>query len=394
MSSHSWPEARELAHAAGLTLSHGTTVLPLRQAVGRVLGADVCARYPIPHCATSAMDGYAVAGPGAWELIDTRVDHRADPGTLAAGQAARIVTGGVVPAGCTGILRSEDARLAGTRLSATAEPAPGADIRRAGREAGSGERLIDAGSLLTPGLIAVAAAAGYDELETVSPPRVHLLLTGDEVIESGIPAPGQVRDSFGAVLPACVEFLGGDNLGAQRIGDDRAATIAALDGPAARAAQLIISTGGTGHSDIDHLRPAAAALGAQILIDSIDMRPGHPAMLVRFPDGRLLAALPGNPLAALMALMTLVEPILHGATGRPASVQRTATSALQIGALRGRHRLVPARWVRGEGIDTMAPAEHVASAMMRGLGAADAILVLPPQGVAQGAPVGYLPLPW
>ncbi|GAA4377853.1 molybdopterin-binding protein [Paeniglutamicibacter cryotolerans] len=367
---------------------------PLQEAVGQVLAADLAARYPIPHCATSAMDGYAVSGPGGWDLVDARVDHRADPGMLSAGQAARIVTGGVVPAGCTAILRSEQSLLRGTALTATTEPIPGVDIRPAGREAAVGEMLIGAGALLTPGLVAVAAIAGYDEIETVGCPPVRLLFTGDEVIASGTPAPGQVRDSFGPVLPACTRFLGGVPAGAQRIGDDRALTIAALDSPEARSAQLIISTGGTGHSDIDHLRPAAAALGAEVLIDSIDMRPGHPAMLSRFPDGRLLAALPGNPLAALMALMTLVEPILRGATGRPASAPCMAVSALEIQPLPGRHRLVPARWVAAGGVDALAPAEHVASAMMRGLGEADAILVLPPHGVAQGAPVPYLPLPW
>lgn len=394
MSSQSWTAARELAHAAGAALQRSTTLLPLTDSVGQVLGSDLAARYPIPHCATSAMDGYAVSGPGAWELVDGRVDHRSDPGTLSAGQAARIVTGGVIPAGCTAILRSEQSLLRGTTLTATTEPVPGVDIRPAGREATAGEALIGAGALLTPGLIAVAAIAGYDAIETVTAPLVRLLFTGDEVIDSGTPAPGQVRDSFGPVLPACTRFLGGVHAGSQRIGDDRAQTIAALDSPEARSARLIISTGGTGHSDIDHLRPAAAALGAQVLIDSIDMRPGHPAMLARFPDGRLLAALPGNPLAALMALMTIVEPILRGATGRPASVPRMAASAVEIRPLPGRHRLVPARWVPGDGADALAPAEHVASAMMRGLGEADAILVLPPNGVAQGAPVPYLPLPW
>ena len=118
-------------------------------------------------------------------------------------------------------------------------------------------------------------------------------------------------------------------------------------------------------------------------------------MLARLPGDRLLVALPGNPLAALMAVATLLDPILRGACGRPLARLRTAAGASDFPALPGRTRLVPAGWIgTPEGPDALAPAEHIAPAMLRGLAAADAILVVGPEGARQGAPVPYLRLPW
>jgi molybdopterin molybdotransferase len=299
------------------------------------------------------------------------------------------------------VLRRERGAVSGSEgsadvLSATegCVPSEGTDIRPAGTEAAEGDLLLPRGTRLDPGAVAVAAVAGADTVQVVAPVPVRLVFTGDEVVTSGIPAPGQVRDAFGPVLPACVAGLGGTVDSTARIGDSLEATLEALDGPAARRARILVTTGGTGASPADHVRPAARRLGAEFLVDGIAMRPGHPALLARFPDGRLLLALPGNPLAALVAVATLLEPALRAAAGRPASYPVPCRAAADAPPLPGRHRLVPARWV-GAGADrALAPAEHVGSAMMRGLATADALLVIPPEGLREGADAGWLPLPW
>ncbi|MFL4473677.1 molybdopterin molybdotransferase MoeA [Paeniglutamicibacter sp. MACA_103] len=399
MKDHQWAAARHDARALGTRIAGTPETVPLHLAGGRILATDMVAAYPMPHCATSAMDGYAVNGPGPWRLLQA---HAANPGAgdrvdLTAGEATAVVTGSLIPEGTTSILRVEHSTLLGTTLTGDRTLQARADIRPSGTEAAAGDLLAAAGTRLRAGVIATAAVAGHDELPLAAVPAVHLVFTGDEVITSGHPAPGQVRDGFSPVLPQVVSELGGRVASSARIGDTLEATIAAIDGEAARAVSLVVTTGGTGFSDRDFVRAAVRAIGGVEAISSIAMRPGHPSMVAVLPGNRLLVALPGNPLAALMAVATLIDPILRGACGRELAGLRSAPSATDFAPLPGRTRLVPARWVPdagGTGPDVLAPAEHVAPAMLRGLAAADAILVVGPDGATAGSPVPYLRLPW
>lgn len=397
MNDHHWEAARLAAHELGAGIAGTPETVSLHRASGRFLATDLLTRYPMPHCATSAMDGYAVNGPGPWQLLKALATNPGDGNeqAIAAGQATAVVTGSLIPQGATSILRVEHSSLEGTLLSTERDLPGGADIRPAGTEAAEGETLAVAGTLLRAGVIAAAAVSGHDELLVAATPRVHLVFTGDEVITSGVPAPGQVRDGFSPVLPQVVAALGGGDCTTTRIGDTLEATIAALDSPAARSAQITVTTGGTGFSDRDFVRAAVRELGGEEIISSIAMRPGHPSMVSRLPGNRLLVALPGNPLAALMALATLLDPMLRGACGREPEQVHTAVSAADFAELPGRTRLVPARWIHSpDGRGALAPAEHVAPAMLRGLAVADAILVVGPEGTSKGANVSYLGLPW
>ncbi|MFL4478733.1 molybdopterin molybdotransferase MoeA [Paeniglutamicibacter sp. ORCA_105] len=399
MEDHQWEAARADAHALGSRIAGIRETVPLHLAGGRILAADLTAAYPMPHWATSAMDGYAVNGTGPWKLLRAHAANpaAADRVVLADGEASAVVTGSLIPEGATAILRVEHSTLQGSLLSSERTLRAGDDIRPSGTEASAGDLLAAAGTLLRAGVIATAAVAGHDELPVAAVPPVHLVFTGDEVITSGHPTPGQVRDGFSPVLPLVVAALGGTVASSTRIGDTLAATIAAIDGEDARAAALVVTTGGTGFSDRDFVRAAVSAIGGREAISSVAMRPGHPSMVAVLPDNRLLVALPGNPLAALMAVATLVDPILRGANGSALAELHAATSATDFSKLPGRTRLIPARWVPavgGAGPDALAPAEHVAPAMLRGLAAADAILVVGPDGATSGDPVPYLRLPW
>ncbi|GAA1497921.1 molybdopterin molybdotransferase MoeA [Paeniglutamicibacter kerguelensis] len=396
---HGWEQARQDAHRLGRALRLTPELVPLHQAGGRVLARDLVARYPIPHCATSAMDGFAVSGQGPWRLLNAVAPNPAESAgvSLAPGEAVSVVTGSLIPEGAESIIRLEHTIERDGLLTSDRTVSPGADIRPAGTEATPNDVLQAAGTVLCAGVVATAAVAGYDELLVAARPRVHLVYTGDEVTTSGTPAPGQVRDGFSPVLPQIIAALGGRAASAARIGDSQAQSLAALTDVQALAADIVITTGGTGFSDRDFVRSAAAELGGKEIISSIAMRPGHPSMLAALPDGRILVALPGNPLAALMAVATLVDPLLRGACGTEPEEPGRALGTADFAPLPGRHRLIPARWVRsGDPLvpDALAPAEHVGSAMLRGLSGAEAILVIPPAGARAGTPVGYLRLPW
>jgi molybdopterin molybdotransferase len=227
---------------------------------------------------------------------------------------------------------------------------------------------------------------------------VRLVFTGSEVVASGMPAPGQVRDTFGPQLAAVVGMLGGLCTEEVKIGDTYAEWLAALEDtePVLAAAgeslpaDVVITTGGTGRSGTDHLRRSVAELGGRLLIDGIAMRPGHPAVLAELPDGRYILGLPGNPLAAMMALSTIGAPLLAALGHRPMPPLGEVPCGSTIDADPGRTRLMPYRLLYG----MASPAQHSGSGMMRGLAAADGVLVVPPHGVQLGELVPAFALPW
>jgi molybdopterin molybdotransferase len=286
---------------------------------------------------------------------------------------------------------SEDGHLSLRHDAKPADTLPGRHIRPAGEEAAAGDVLIPAGTILNPAHIALAAVAGHDYVQIQRKPRVAVVLTGSEVVTSGEPAPGQVRDAFGPQLDTVISQLGGEPVGQQRIGDTFQEWMAALAGsPDADRPDVTVTTGGTGKSGTDHFRDAVAALGGRLLLDGVAMRPGHPAVLAELPDGRFIIGLPGNPLAAMMALMTLGEPLLAALGDKPLQAARLVTSGADIDPDPGRTRLMPCTLVHSLAF----PASHTGPGMMRGLAWADGYMAVPPEGVAAGAPVPVLPLPW
>ncbi|WP_269937971.1 molybdopterin molybdotransferase MoeA [Arthrobacter sp. HY1533] len=388
---HTWQEARDRAWDAAAPLPAHT--VPLASAMGRILAADVHARHAMPHYASSAMDGWAVAGSPPWILA-------AAGDRLTPGQAVPIVTGELIPTGAKSVLRSESGELStdddglpvlvrgeGARPG---EPRNGQHIRIAGQEAAAGESLIKAGTTLNPAHIALAALGGLDELQVLGKPAVKIVLTGDEVVSQGIPDPGFVRDAFSPQLGAVVGMLGGSVVGLQRAGDTLASMLDALADDEDDPADVVITTGATGNSSADFLREAITAMGGTLHIANIAMRPGHPTLLAELPDGRFILGLPGNPLAAMVGLMVLGAPLLAGlgSLPRPAAVEVPCGSPIK--EYHGPTRLMPYRLVYG----LASPCSFTDSAMMRGLAAADGVMAVPPHGAKMGEVLPALVLPW
>lgn len=403
---HTWEEARQAAFDCAAPIPAGS--VPLREALGRTLAADITALQDMPHYASSAMDGWAVNGSGPWIL--------AEPGQrLAPHQASVIVTGGLIPPGAKAVLRREsgiisqdDEGLPVLALGGGArpgEPRNGQHIRKAAEEAVAGEVLVKAGTTLNPAHLALAALGGHDHVKVVGKPVVTLLLTGSEVVDHGLPEAGQVRDTFGPQLASVVEMLGGICTRQVRIGDSYGEWLEALedegpaaapDDPLAEASasvlppDVVITTGGTGVSGTDHFRRAVADLGGRLVIDGVAMRPGHPAVLAELPDGRFVLGLPGNPLAAMMALSTVGAPLLAAlGHGTMPPVQEVPCGTM-IEPDPGRTRLLPFRLLYG----MASPSQHTGPGMMRGLASADGVMVVPPHGVQLGEAVPAFALPW
>ncbi|MFI1247022.1 molybdopterin molybdotransferase MoeA [Streptomyces anulatus] len=402
----SWDRARAAAARAGRAGPPATIRLPLDRALGHVLAEALGALTDLPSFDTSAMDGWAVAGPGPWAFGAGAglLAGRGPATALPDGAAVRIATGARVPPDTTAVIRSEHAHADEAKglLHARRPVVAGQDIRPRGQECRSGEQLVPAGTVVTPAVLGLAAAAGYDALPAVPRPRVDILVLGDELLASGLPHDGLIRDALGPMLGPWLRALGAEVSGPRRLGDDAEALREALTDSDA---DLIVTTGGTASGPVDHVHPVLDALGAELLVDGAAVRPGHPMLLARLPapgqsrgtpDGPYLVGLPGNPLAAVSGLLTLAEPLLAGLAGRPAQDAYRALVHAEVHGHPHDTRLVPVvhRAGRAGGRDHVAPLRYNGPAMLRGIAAADGLAVVPPGGVRSGTEVEILDLPW
>ncbi|GAB6913554.1 hypothetical protein JCM13580A_33560 [Streptomyces drozdowiczii] len=397
-----WRAARRIAERAGGAGGVRVERVGLGGAVGRVLGEPLAALTDLPSFDTSAMDGWAVAGPGPWRIRGDGgilAGHGA-PAALSDGEAVRIATGARIPAEVTAVIRSEHAHAdeAKALLHAQRSVGQGQDIRPRGQECRSGEHLLPAGAVVTPAVLGLAAAAGYDELSVRVRPRVDVLVLGDELLTAGLPRDGLIRDALGPMIGPWVHALGAEVSPPRRIGDDAEALWKALTGSDA---DLIITTGGTAAGPVDHVHRVLARIGAELLVDGVAVRPGHPMLLARLDSaGPYLVGLPGNPLAAVSGLLTLAGPLLGGLAGRtPDDPYRVAVRDDVHGHPHDT-RLVPVvHRAAGEpgtagGAEHVVPLHYNGPAMLRGIAAADGLAVVEPGGVRSGTEVEILDLPW
>ncbi|WP_250400055.1 molybdopterin molybdotransferase MoeA [Streptomyces cellostaticus] len=385
-----WPRAREIAARAARSGSRRTPVsVPLAESLGLVLAAPLDALTDLPSFDSSAMDGWAVAGPGPWAVREQGVlAGHARPEPLTDGEAVRIATGARVPSGTTAVLRTEHGRAdAQGRLHPTREMHHGQDIRPRGQECRNGDQLLPVGTLVTPAVLGLAAAAGYDTVTAVARPRVEVLVLGDELLTGGRPHDGLVRDALGPMLPPWLRAMGADVIGVRRLGDDAKALHKALSGSRA---DLVVTTGGTAAGPVDHVHPTLERMGADLLVDGVKVRPGHPMLLARTKENQHLVGLPGNPLAAVSGLLTLAEPLLRTLAARPAPEPYTLALGEAVHGHPHDTRLVPVV-LRG---DRAVPLHYNGPAMLRGIAAADAMAVVPPGGAQRGEETELLDLPW
>ncbi|MFJ9633530.1 molybdopterin molybdotransferase MoeA [Streptomyces sp. NPDC091280] len=385
-----WPEARAVAARAVRSGGHRAPVsVPLDSALGLVLAAPLVALSDLPSFDTSAMDGWAVAGPGPWAVREEGVlAGHAESEPLSDGEAVRIATGARVPADTTAVIRSEHGRTDDKgRLHAARDVGHGQDIRPRGQECRSGDHLLPAGTVVTPAVLGLAAAAGYDTLTAVPRPRVEVLILGDELLTEGLPHDGLIRDALGPMLPSWLRALGAEVIAVRRLGDDEKALHKAIT---ASAADLVVTTGGTASGPVDHVHPTLNRLGAELLVDGVKVRPGHPMLLARIKDDQHLVGLPGNPLAAISGLLTLAEPLLRTLSAHPAAEPYALPLQDAVQGHPYDTRLIPAV-LRG---DSAVPLHYNGPAMLRGIAAADALAVVPPEGARQGQRAELIDLPW
>ncbi|WP_434442977.1 molybdopterin molybdotransferase MoeA [Lentzea sp. E54] len=360
-----WTLARQTAREAAKPLDAVELALP--DALGLALAAGVRALASQPTCDTSAMDGYAVAGPGPWTIVGGVAAGDPVPDVvLTPGEAFGVATGAPVPDGAEAVVPVELCSARGTVLSGDA--VPGRHIRRRGEDWSAGDELVPAGSRISPAVLGLAAGAGHDTFLAHRRPRVAVVVTGDELLHAGPPRPGRVRDAIGPMLPGLL--TGADLLATTHVRDDPSALADALT---ADAADVLVTCGATSVGRADHLRRVLRSLDAEVLVSGVACRPGHPMLLAVLPDGRCVAGLPGNPFAAFAAVLTLLQPLLDTLGGHTARPPVTAWLP-DVGAHPRDTRLVPVTRTGGAAV----PAGHDRPGSLWGAALADALAVVPP----------------
>ena len=294
----------------------------LERALGRVLAEEVASAEDLPPFDSSAMDGFAVAAGGPAELSVVGESRAGAPAgrELRPGEAIRISTGALVPAGADAVVPVERATEADGRVSVPAVE-PGANVRRAGEDVPAGRVVLGGGTELGPAEVAMLASLGRERVRCGARPRVSVVVTGDELVLPGEPlGPGQIRNSNEPALVALAQSAGAEVVGDAWVGDDRPLTVEAL-GTALAEADVVCVSGGVSVGPHDHVRPALRELGVEERFWGVALKPGKPTWFGTAGD-RLLFGLPGNPVSAMVTFHLLARPALLALAGADPTVSR------------------------------------------------------------------------
>jgi molybdopterin molybdotransferase len=386
-----WHEARLVAH--DVAPRKKVARIGLDESLGRVIASDIRATVDLPPFAASRIDGWAVNGPGPWQIVGGSLAGEISELTLEPGECIHIATGAALPTGTNACLKDEESRLEGAVVHTTGN-APvqpdgslpeGHDMRPQGYEARRDEVVVPAGLRVTPAVLGMMAGAGHDEVDVFERVTVHVLIFGDELLSQGASGRGRVRDSLGPQLPAWIDYLGAECVGVAHVADTLEDHTRAI---ADSTADLIVTTGGTAAGPVDHLHSAIEACGGQLDIDAVLVRPGYHQLLASLPQ-RHLIGLPGNPQSALVGLMTLVDAFIRGSYNQDVRTLGMRTLAESVPGPAREHRFALCQY-NGE---TVQPVEHVDSSMLRGFVLADGYAVVRPGGQDAGSLVEWLDLP-
>jgi molybdopterin molybdotransferase len=325
--------AREIIAAEQRVLD--SEAVPVARALGRALAEDVAAQGDVPPFANSAMDGFAVrSGPPGTRLRIAGESRAGAPSPTPLGddEAIRISTGAALPEGADAVVPLESATEADGWVTFDDDVAAARNVRRAGDDMRAGDAVLARGTRLGAADLGVAVAAGHGRLTCTRRPRVAIVTSGDELRAPGETlAPGEIHDSNRIALSALARVAGAEMLAsaAEGVGDDPAATEAAL-GAALQDADVLVVSGGVSVGPHDHVKAALAALGVQERFWRVALRPGKPTWFGVRGD-TLVFGLPGNPVSAMVTFLLFVRATLEALQGLdPARALRTATLAADL----------------------------------------------------------------
>ncbi|MEL6814032.1 MAG: gephyrin-like molybdotransferase Glp [Cyanobacteria bacterium J06598_3] len=313
--------------------------------LGRVLAEAVTSGLDFPHWDNSAMDGYAVRAedvqqvPQALDVIEEIPAGQRPQKTVGLGQAARILTGAMMPAGADTVVMQEETQRAGAQVTILKAPEAASFVRHRGSFSQVGDVLLRSGRAIAPAEVALLAAAQRPEVSVYRRPRVAILSTGSELVAPDQPlAPGQIVDSNQYALAALVAQTGAIPVPMGIVEDERASVKGAI-ASALSDADMVLSSGGVSVGDYDYVDDVLAELGATLHIRAVAVKPGKPltvATVTHAGSNQLYFGLPGNPASAMVGFWRFVAPAIAKLSGQsgpwaPEFVWATARADLRAG---------------------------------------------------------------
>jgi molybdopterin molybdotransferase len=323
---HSVPEAVALITAAASPLPAEPTTLG--DALGRVLATDLRSPITLPHWTNSAMDGYAVRGsdvagasesaPVTLRVLETVAAGAFPTRAVGAGEATRIMTGAPLPEGADTVIRVEDTDAGLGQVAVRKDRDVGKNFRLRGEDLVEGGIALPAGIPLGAAQLGILASIGQAIVPTHRRPRVAILGSGDELVDldrfDEVRAGRKIVSSNAYTLDALVRLNGGFPIGLGHAADTQEAMRSLLQRAIDAAPDLIVTSAGVSVGEFDHTRTALEALGAEMLVSRVRMRPGAP---IGFGHVRGIPwiGLPGNPVSVMVTFELFVRPTLRRMLG-------------------------------------------------------------------------------
>jgi molybdopterin molybdotransferase len=358
--------------------------VPLAAAAGRVLAADVAAKITQPPADLSAMDGYAVRAadvaraPVTLKLVGEVAAGHPLAVTVGAGEAARIFTGGVLPAGTDAVVIQENTTRQDASVLINTSAPRGKNVRVRGLDFAEGDVLLPKGRRLTTRDLMLAAAMNHPSVPVHRTPTVAVLGTGDELRAPGSALqPGEVVYSNGFALGALVRQEGAGVIDLGIVPDRVDITAAAVRRARDLGADILVTAGGASVGDHDLVQKSLAAEGLALSFWKVALRPGRPVMHGRLGAMHVLG-LPGNPVSSYVCALLFLVPLIRRMSGRQdlSAASETAVLGGDLPANDERMDFLRATLAPGkDGVPIASPMPIQDSSMMAALAQADCLLI-------------------
>lgn len=381
---------RLLAHAP----KPQTEWTELDQAEGRTLALDQYAASDLPPFDRAAMDGYAVRAidtkgasvdaPIPLRVVETIAAGDVPSVALGPGEAARIMTGALIPHGADAVIMFEQTVNPGEKSASVRVKRPmssGENISKQGEEVRAKECVLEAGEVIGPGALAILATFGYNRLSVVRKPRVGLLSTGNELVAIDKPlSPGKIRDSNTIMLASLVRKAGGEPVIFGILPDNLDQAVLLIDRMIEQT-DVLVTTGGVSVGDHDIIARVLEHAGAQLLFNRVAMRPGSPTTAA-LHRGKLLCGLSGNPAACYAGGELLLRPLIAGMLGQNRREEREKTALLADDYLKPSPfpRYIFGKLAEEDGTLFVYPSGYDRAGMLMGLRESNCFIVIPPGG--------------
>ncbi|KAM6973646.1 gephyrin a isoform 1-T1 [Aplochiton taeniatus] len=375
----------------------GTELINYRDGMGRVLAQDVYAKDNLPPFPASVKDGYAVRaadGPGDRFIMGESQAGQQPSHTVMPGQVMRVTTGAPIPCGADAVVQVEDTELLRESEDGTEElevrilvqARPGQDIRPIGHDIKRGECVLSKGTHMGPSEIGLLATVGVTEVSVQKFPVVAVMSTGNELLNPEDDLhPGKIRDSNRSTLLATIQEHGYPTINLGIVGDNPDDLLSALNEGISRA-DVIITSGGVSMGEKDYLKQVLDIdLHAQIHFGRVFMKPGLPTTFATVDiDGarKLIFALPGNPVSAVVTCNLFVIPALRKMQGildpRPTIIKARLSCDVKLDPRPEYHRCI-LTWHHQEPLPWAQSTGNQVSSRLMSMRSANGLLMLPPK---------------